>query len=591
MKRKTVFLTVISLTIGIGLGLLVSFLLFPPHDTSVQSSPQETTTSQFAPVETDSQESDPVPTDVVEIVQLEKVTEQRIALYRMLENKNGEQIAELLGRTFTIESTESLYSAQRILFAELARVEPEKALELIWEMERARWRTLLDEIAIHWGLIAPKEALKAFAALKEPWRGRATKTVFEHQRSLNEKELAELTDSLDNTEQFLLWKYEIELAAVIDEPRKAFDLSLKADISYLDKSKMLTEITNRWLERTGTDNISTKLDLVFEVFADASVYSSTVVTEIAKLNPSFVWEQVTAMSLEKRHRFCGPVFTVWAESDPYAAIQVIENREYMAEMESYHYSFLRTWVLAVADTFLEHVELIPEADKIQAIRIAVEHLAHGSPIHEVLELLAQLRTRGLNTFEATDSFVGIWSRQDPRAALEWVLQNMEQGQYDGQSMLADVLENLVSLDPKKAMSVALEQPAASALDIRIVMKLLRLGEFDKALALAPHVRTATWYGSIYTNVAYSLVGAGRIDEALALAEKVDEWERLRFYQYLVSPWLNNDPDSLLEELPKFATSEVRATIAAEVVKYHESLHYLTEKELEFVRTFIPNDTN
>ncbi len=591
MKRKQLVLTLTSLTCGIGLGFLISLLLFPQNDTNVQSPPQETTTVPSAAVETDSQESDSVPTDLVEIVLLEKVTEQRIALYQMLENKNGEQIAELIGRSLTFDSSESLFSTQRILFAELAQVEPEVALELIWETERIRWGTLLDEVAIHWGLTAPREALKEFAALKEPWRGRATRTVFDHQQSLNETELAELAGSLDITEQFLLWKYEIELAGVIDEPRKAFDLTLKADISYLDKSKMLTLITNRWIERTGTDDISAKLNLVFEVFGDTRGLWAPVVTEITKNDPSFVWEQLTTMSLEIQKRFSGSIFGEWAAIDPNAAIQVLQNREFMAQMEFYRYSFIRSWVDAVADKFLEHIELLPEADKILAIRMAVENLAHSSPPNDVLELLGQLKSRGLNTLEATDSFVKIWSRKDLLAALEWVLQNKEQGRYDGQYMLGDVLEQLALSDPERAMKIALEQPEESSLDVNVVMKLLRLGEFDKALTLAPKVRKKRWYGSIYHNVAYSLVGAGRTDEALALAEKVEESERTRFYQNLVFPWLYSDPDSLLEQLSHLETAEVRTIFAAEVLKNHESFHYLTEKESEFVRTFIPDDTN
>ena len=101
-------------------------ILFPKNDTNVQSPSQEVTTVPSAAVETDSQESDSVPTNLVEIAQLEKVTEQRIALYQLLDNRNGAQVAELLGSTLTFDSSENLYSAQRILFAELARIDQQK---------------------------------------------------------------------------------------------------------------------------------------------------------------------------------------------------------------------------------------------------------------------------------------------------------------------------------------------------------------------------------------------------------------------------------------------------------------------------------
>ena len=60
---------------------------------------------------------------------------------------------------------------------------------------------------------------------------------------------------------------------------------------------------------------------------------------------------------------------------------------------------------------------------------------------------------------------------------------------------------------------------------------------------------------------------------------------------VVFPWLYSDADSLLENLPKLESSETRSIIAAEVLRNQEDFHFLTEKELEYVRTFIPDDTD
>ncbi|MYC25907.1 MAG: hypothetical protein F4X56_08335 [Gammaproteobacteria bacterium] len=591
MTRKQLVLTLTSLTGGIGFGLLICFLLFPPKKTIVQSSLQETTTSQSALVETDSQEPDSVPTDLHEIVQLESVSEQRIALYQMLENKSGEQIAELLGSTLTFDSSENLYSAQRILFVELVRVEPEKALELIWETERTRWSTLLDEVAIHWGLEAPTEALTAFASLKEPWKGRAIKTFFQHQNRLDETELADLADSLNLTNYFVHWAYEVELAQVLHEPRSAFKLTLEADISTFQKNRVLSRITRHWIEQTSTDDIRAKLNLVFEVLGDTRGIWDPVVTEIAKLNPSYVWEQLTAMSQEIQTRFGRSVFKVWVESDPEAALLAITDPEYLDSNDGNMSYMLYPWVRAISDRFLEHISLIPEDEKQSAIRIAVNHLASSLPPAEVLTLLAQLRERGFDTSEATDSFVRVWSRNDALAAVEWVVQNMELGRYDGSMMLNYAIDELTIVDPDKAMKLALEQPVKSGMDYAVVNKLLREGDFEKALALAPKVRVLQWYEPIYNRVAYFYIGEGKIEEALALEEKVEDSEKPRFYQNLVWNWLYSDADSFLENLPNFPTSEIRAIVAAEAIRTQQSSGFLTEKELEFVRSFVPNESD
>ena len=590
-KHKQLILTLTSLTGGIGFGLLICFLLFPPKKTIVQSSLQETTTSQSALVKTDSQEPNSVPTDLHEIVQLESVSEQRIALYQMLENESEEQIAELLGSTLTFDSSENLYSAQRILFAELTRVEPEKALELIWKAELARWGDLLDEVAIHWSLEAPKEALKAFALLKEPWKGRAIITFFQHQQSLNETELADLADSLNLTNYFEHWVYEIELAQVLHEPRSAFKLTLEADISAFQKNIVLSRITRHWIKQTSTDDIKTKLNLVFEVLGDTRGFWNPVVTEIAKLNPSLVWEQLTAMSQEIQTRFGRSVFNVWVESDREAALLAITDPEYLDSNDGNMSYMLYPWVRAISDRFLEHIDLIPEDEKQSAIRIAVIHLAPSLPPEEVLTLLAQLRERGFDTSEATDSFVLVWSRNDALAAVEWVVQNMELGRYDGSFMLNYAIQELTMVDSDKAMELALEQPVNSGMDYVVMNKLLREGDFEKALALAPKVRDIQRYEPIYNRVAYFYIGEGRIEEALALEEKVEDSEKPRFYQNLVWTWLYNDADSFLENLPNFPTPEIRAIVAAEVIRNQQFSDFLTEKELEFVRTFVPDESD
>ena len=115
---------------------------------------------------------------------------------------------------------------------------------------------------------APKRALNAFASLNEPWKGRAIKTFFQYQNSLDETELAELADSLNLTNYFEHWAYEIELAKVLHEPRSAFNLTLEAGISAFQKNRVLSRITRHWIEQTSTDDIRAKLNLVFEVLGD-----------------------------------------------------------------------------------------------------------------------------------------------------------------------------------------------------------------------------------------------------------------------------------------------------------------------------------
>ena len=591
MKHNRLVLTLVSLTAGVGLGFLGSLLLFPSNQMETNTSPQISLSVPSSESAKSDNSKHPVPHSIATVIELESPTERRIALYQLVSNKNAEQITEFINQTFDIESIQSLYSVQRLLFSELARIAPTKSLELVWKTERIRWGPLLDVVAVQWSLFAPTDALRTFSTLDEPWKSRALTTVFQHQDSLDNAELKDLTQSLNITDTFVKWTYEKQLAAVIDEPRKAFSLAIEADTSNFHRRHMLKQITRRWVEREGTNDISAMFSLVYDLFADTRFLWSSVVGEIAKPNPELAWKQLSSMPLEIRKLFVDDVFDEWFERDPDAAIEAIRTQEYVDAMASELYSHLLTWVRAVSDRILEYIELVPEDYKLTAIKIAVEHLAENSPPNEIIDLLTQLRLRGFNTQEATFSFVRVWSTKDPLAAVEWTSKNMDQGPGDGQWMLTTALEKLALSDPERAMEFALKQPEESRLEDAVIIELMQQGEFDKALSFLPRIRETTGYPYIYEGVSYHLIVAGRIEEALTLADRLEETEKHLFYSKLVYPWLRFELDSLLEFLPKLPTEELRRTVAIAVLGEQERYPYLTANELEYVRSLLPDETN
>ncbi len=314
-------------------------------------------------------------------------------------------------------------------------------------------------------------------------------------------------------------------------------------------------------------------------------------SEIAALNPELTWKQLSSMSLEIQKLFADDVFDEWFERDPDAAIEAIRTQEYVSAMASEMYSHLLTWIRGVSDRILEYIELVPEDYKMTAIEIAVEHLAENSPPNEIIDLLTQLRLRGFNTQEATSSFVRVWSTKDPLAAVEWASKNMAQGPRDGQWMLRTALENLAISDPERAMEFALKQPEERRLEDVVILELMQQGELDKGLSFLPQIRETSGYPYIYNGISYHLIVAGRIEDALALADRLEEAEKPQFYSRLVYPWLRFELESLLEFLPKLPTEETRRTIAIAVLGEQERYPYLSANELEYVRSLLPDETN
>ena len=149
------------------------------------------------------------------------------------------------------------------------------------------------------------------------------------------------------------------------------------------------------------------------------------------MNPELAWEQLSSLPTELQQQFKRYVFKVWVEHDPETAIQTITTKEYVDAEGSNFYSVLIPWIRAEADRLLENLELVPENFKTSAINLAVDHLAKSSPPSEVIELLAQLKLQGNIVDDATEELVRTWSLDDPIAAFEWALENMDQEKLDG----------------------------------------------------------------------------------------------------------------------------------------------------------------
>lgn len=591
-KRKPLFLTLTSLTGGIGLGLLISFLLFPHNNVKVITQPHEPLELSPFTGDTDDQKSGLVPRTLEDIVKLEDITVQRRVLYRVLENKSGDEIADLLGRTLSMGRTQNVYSVQRVLFGELARIDPAKSLELVWETQRTRWETLLDIVAIHWSTIAPVEALEAFSSLKDPWQGRAIKTVFQHQNSLTEAELVEIADSLDIKDHFNLWVCQFELLELIDEPPRAFNFVLKAEVSEFDKQRMFKRITRRWIENENTVDIGNMINLVGEIFIDTEYpLWEAVIEEIAALNPEVAWKHLTSLPIETQLLLDSAVFRAWVDKDSIAAIRAITTEEFMGSMKSELRYLLMDWVRGLSGQVLQYIDLVPEDLKTFVVNDAVGYLMQTLPPNEIFETLAQFRSKGISTLQATVDFVSTWSRTNPAAAVQWALQNLDRGTTHGQFLLRFALEEFALSDSSKAMEIALELPIESAMEQHVVLALINKGKIDEGLSLLSQIRTSHNAEYIFGRLGGTLVEVGRLEDAFALGDRLAESQKPAFYRGLAWPWLNSNLESLLETLPQLENAEIRSLIASGVIRQQEQYPFLTEEELEDVRALISNESN
>lgn len=266
VMQRPMFLTLGGLAVGIGLGLLVLLVFFSPSDSKSESTLQREINLPSPKNDFDYESLASVPTGLVAILALETAAARRLALYELIEHKSGPQIADLLGQSFTISTTKHVSSVQTLLFAALARFDPELAYELVWETERANWDEHLIVVFEEWAGANPRKAMQWATRLSEPWKSKAVRTILQTRQDFSDAQLLELAESFGVRASLKELTFEAQLEEVIDEPKAAFELVLNADILDSRKSELVALITERWIEREDPEDIRSMLSLVHEVF-------------------------------------------------------------------------------------------------------------------------------------------------------------------------------------------------------------------------------------------------------------------------------------------------------------------------------------
>ena len=581
-KRRLPVLALGGLIGGIGLGLLTAFLLFPPSDASVKSSPQEAIQFPILAGDSDNQDTDSVPSEFFDIIEFENVTEQRIALYQMLENKSEEQIAALLRQSFSLSSPKHLSSIQSLLFAALARLDPEMSIELVWEANRADWDVFFTSVFEEWAGIDPKNALQMGSGFSEPWKSKASRTILQTRSDFTDAERLELAESFGVTTILNEWTFMTQFEEVIDEPGTAFELVLNAHIPNFRKSELVTLITQRWIEREDTDDISSMLSLVHDMFSEEQYQWRLVVSTLAATDPKLVWEQLLTLSLETQKMLNDEVFKVWVKQDPIEAISALNESDHMSTDSWELNSLYAEWASAVWHQFPQRIDLIPVDYRTNSLTRAVRNVVTRIEPSELLKQLEEIQKKGVNTQSTLETYFRGLSRLDPATAVQWASEYLEEGNY----VISSLLQDLAVVDATKAMEIALQQPVSSGAEQSVVQALFSQGWLQQGLELLPKVRDGTSASNLYASAGVLMIENGQISEAIALAGKLSEEARPEYFESLARRWVIKDINAFLPVLSEMPSEELRSSVAEVILRMDVYTGNLTDDEIEAIRSFV-----
>ena len=589
MQRPFV-LTLVGLIVGVVLGLLVAFLFLPPTDSQAGTTPRAEENLPSSDKDNDNQNTASGPTNLASILKLDTASARRLTLYELIEQKSSEQIADLLLESFAIGTTKHLPSIQRLLFAALARLNPELSLELVWRSERSHWDEFFTVVIEDWASADPQHAMRTSAELGEPWKSKSFRTIFRTRQDFSDAELLEFAETYAATRVLNELTVETQLDEVLDEPKAGFELILQADIPTFRKSEMVNRIADRWIEREGVDNIRSMLSLVHETFFEEQYEQDqwrSVVSKLAVNDPKLAWEQLSTLSMDAQKMLNDEVFKVWVKLDPDSALNELNESEYMVQESEELRKLYATWAIAVWEQLPEKIDLVPESHRANMLIPAVRNLVRLIEPSELLDQLNQIQSAGVNTQDTLEIYFFWLSTHDPVAALHWASEYMDKEHY----VFSSILQQLAIVDVTMAMEFALQQPASSKAEESVVQAILSHGWLDQGLELLPRVRAGIGARHLYSQAGALLIENGRIAEAVALAEKFSEENSSRYFVNVARYLVFEDINEFLPVLSEIPNEEHRARVAEMILRMDRPSGNLTDDEIEVVRSYIPLNTD
>ena len=585
--RRPFVLIFAGLIIGGGFGLVGSWALFSDWNSNTVHTDALLSTKTPSAGRTETQ---PIPpTDLASVFVQDSTTERRLALYQLLEGKKSRQIAELIEESKRFENEKHLATILRVLFSAFARLNPEQSLELVWETDRVHWNEFFSTIVKEWASLDPKNAMEISSELTEPWKSKAFRIVFQTLDDFSSDELEELAESYGASAILAELSYSAQLDKVMDDPELAFELVLQADIPDSRKSEMVSLITERWIARDGTDDLSSMLSLVHEVFTrQRSTRQPSqlrqVVSLLVKTNPRRAWDKLATLPLEAQKMLNDEVFKVWVKQDPSGAIATLNDTDYMSSEGFEPSALYAAWAVEVWDQLPEKINLVPDDYKANVLSISVRNLSTKLAPVDLLTQLEKIQSNGVSTTRAREQFLLDWGRADPDAALQWANENLEEG--EGQFLISNFLRELAIVDVNKAMEFALQQPVDSRLDQIVVNSLFLQGKLSEGLELLPKVRDRASSTNLYASAGELLIESGRIRESIELAEELFDEFRPEYFMSLASRWAYKGFDTFLPVLAELPGEEIQSSIAEYILRVDERYRTLTDDETDVVRSFV-----
>ena len=503
-------------------------------------------------------------------------------------NLNQEDLLDRLRQVADDGAGTSTHVMQELLIGQLARENPQKAIDEIWRFPSSRWGILLAIVFGEWSVVDLEQAFLAANGLSGWFRETAVEAILAERDDLSEEAVLNIVQPLGLEALVSKQAQEILAKGLLNEPRLAWDLVVNDAVPDAGQSELLSQIALEWVEETGFEVLDILFDSLY--YTDIGLFEQ-VLSSVTANDFSRAFQFVMGMSLTKQKAIAPRLLGQWAKESPEQALQATSRVAHGTTRSIATSNVMYGWAQKDPSGLLRNVESLPRSMWRTAVGMGVPGLARSDP-EQAAEALGRLKPIvGYVGLLTEFSLVDEWAKRDISAAKRWVDENAQETDSRRFRLMQRLLTQYALADAEKALQLAraeeLSEADPSGAETHVIDALVAYGKMDAALDMLQRVRVSARL-SATISIGQGLVGNGRGDEAVDLAQNVSDSERTDFFKGLALRWMEVDIEELLNAISTFPTDGTRAAVAREVLSRAEysPRTKLTTEQHELLTTYL-----
>lgn len=512
-------------------------------------------------------------------------SERKRELVLLIDGMEKRRLMDLIDESPKLLTGNKLDSALEVMFAELTRIDPNVAIEKVLSIASERQSDLIASVFEVWSISDLDAALRRANKLSGLEQTHALRSIFARRLDLPGTQLIEIAERYGNKHTAELVINETNARLQMDEPARALKQVLSDTTENDDQLDFLVEIASLWIIRDGTDSL-VPLFMTLDESYDGSQYALhwRLIERAVEIDPQRAWDALLTLSPEVQEQYCRAVLGAWIAVEP---IQAFDSISQLSDATTHHYvqiSGLQAWSKEAPYELLSYVPLLGQELRANAIGFAIDQIARYESIEAALEQLNRLKTQGEDIRSGIESLVDTWMISNAEEAAKWILKSSDLSEYSRNYQTRSILQHFALQNPSKAMDIALSQPldevnTQASLEEGVIGALAREGRFDEATKLLGRVRESARPLAI-RSLGMSLVHYGRPDNAVQLAQELEETARRSYFEDIVGTWYYANPAHLVKWLASVSDKELQASLSRSVLRQNQFQKDLTKEQVE-----------